>query len=93
LSIALGLGLIGSIGYCAHGYGTAETRIRAVCDRIKPGMSWSELRTFATEQSLKAPTRETGVNYLVEWRTFGRYGCKVTLQNGVVRASEYNFAD
>lgn len=93
LNLAVGLALIGSIGYCAYGYGSAETRVRHACAEIKPGMSVSELRSFAAEHGLRPPTRDSGVSFLVEGRTFGRFGCKVTLEGGVVHASEYNFAD
>jgi hypothetical protein len=67
--------------------------MRAACAEIKPGVSVAELRKFAAERGLRPPRRDSGVNFLVETRTFGRYGCKVTIENGVVRASEYNFAD
>jgi len=88
-----GLALIGSIGYCAYGYGSAETRIRGLCAQFKQGMPISELRNFAMEHGLRPPTSDSGVSFLVEGRTFGRFGCKVTLEGGVVRTSEYHFAD
>lgn len=93
LNISVGLALIGSVAYCVYGYGTAETRVQAVCAEIKPGMSIPELRRFAKEHGLSLPTLDSGVTFLVESRTFGRYGCEVTLESGAVRTSKYNFAD
>lgn len=93
LHVAVGVALIGSIGYCAYGYVSAEQRVRGLCAQIKPGMSISELRGFESEHGLRAPAQDSGMAFLVERRTFGRFGCQVTLERGVVRASEYNFAD
>ncbi len=37
--------------------------------------------------------QDSGVHTLVERRTFGRYGCQVTLESGLVIHSELEFAD
>jgi len=93
LNHVVGLAVIGSIGYCAYGYGSAEQRVRGLCAQIKPGMSISELGGFASEHGLRAPPQDSGIAFLVERRTFGRFGCQITLERGVVRESRYNFAD
>jgi hypothetical protein len=92
-SIVAVAALVGYIAYVAYGYGTAESRVRGMCAEIKPGMAVAQLRRFAEARGLSAPSRESGATLLAEKRTFGRFGCKVTLQDGVVRASEYGFAD
>lgn len=56
-------------------------------------MSFAELQAFALQHGLRSPRRESGVNYLVETRTFGRYGCEVLLERGVVKESQYIFTD
>ena len=37
--------------------------------------------------------QDSGVHTFVERRTFGRYGCQVTLESGLVIHSELEFAD
>ena len=84
--------LLGGLGYYVHGYITAESRLKALCGDIPPGMSADALRDFASEHGLLSPHGD-GVNYLVEARTFGRYGCRVMVENQIVTESRYNFAD
>jgi len=74
------------------GYATAEGRLTALCAAIKPGTSAEALREFALAHGLRAPRGE-GTNYLVEAKTFGRYGCRVVVQNQLVKESRYDFAD
>jgi len=71
----------------------AEQRVRALCAEISPGMSIDSLRSFAASHGMKYPSQRSGVNYLVESRTFGRYGCRVDTENGVVKRSAFSFAD
>ena len=56
-------------------------------------MSLAQLREFASVNGLGPKPRESGVSYIVEPKTFGRFGCKVLVEGGVVKAAEYNFAD
>ncbi|WP_218110638.1 hypothetical protein [Ostreibacterium oceani] len=56
-------------------------------------MSVDILRSFADEHGLRPPHAETGSTLLVESKTFGRWGCHVVLENGVVKTAEYNFMD
>jgi hypothetical protein len=86
--------VMGCVAYFIYGFATAEARIKEVCSQIKPGMSISQLRIFGVEHGLTPqPRNESGVNYMVESKTYGRFGCKVVLEAGVVKNSEYNFAD
>ena len=88
-----GILILGSLAYCGYGYATAERRVRALCAEINPGMSIESLRFFATSHGLKYPSQDSGANYLIESRTFGRYGCRVDTENGVVKRSAFSFAD
>lgn len=84
---------VGGVAYYIHEFASAERRIKEVCSQIKPGMSMLQLQTFGVEQGLTRPHTESGINYMVERRTYGRYGCKLLLEAGVVKEAEYNFAD
>lgn len=81
------------MAYWVYGSVTAEARMKATCAAINPGMSFDELKEFALSRGLLAPKRDRGVMYLAEGRSFGRHACKVLLEQGVVKASEYNYAD
>jgi hypothetical protein len=85
--------LLGGMGYCSYNYLSAEDRIRAVCAKIQPGMKFAQLHAFAEQHGLKKPRSETGPNFLVEAKTFGRYGCTVVMEAGAVKSVEYSFAD
>lgn len=88
-----GLVIAGSIVYVFYGFFTAEVRIKEVCNQIKPGMSITDLRAFGAQHGLNPPHSGSGINFMVEARTFGRHGCKVDLESDVVKHVEYNFAD
>jgi hypothetical protein len=90
---AVGILILGSLAYCGYGYATAEQRVRALCAEISPEMSVDSLRSFAASHGLKHPSQDSGVNYLVESRTFGRYGCRVDVENGVVKQSAFSTTD
>jgi hypothetical protein len=91
---AVGILILGSLAYCGYGYATAEQRISALCAEISPGMSIDSLRSFAASHGMNYPIpHDSGVNYLVESRTFGRYGCRVDTENGVVKRSAFSTAD
>jgi hypothetical protein len=55
-------------------------------------MTATELRAFALGHGLGPTPKETGINYIVETKTFGRWGCKVDMESGLVKAVTYNFA-
>ena len=87
-----GLLLLGGLGYYVYGFASAESRLMARCAEIRPGTSIEALQEFALAHGLRAP-RGDGVNYLVETKTFGRHGCRVTVENHAVTESRYDFAD
>jgi len=92
VSLSMGLGLVGGISYCSYNFASAEGRVRELCSQIQPGMSVAQLREFASTHGLDPKPRESGASYIVESKTFGRFGCKVLLEGGVVKLAEYNFA-
>lgn len=89
----VGAGLLFGVSFCAYNFLSAETRVRGLCPQITPGQPVAELRAFALSHGLHPEPHEDGVNFLMESRTFGRFGCKVTLQRGLVLQSEYTFSD
>jgi hypothetical protein len=92
IAVVGGLILLAGPAYCAHTFATAETRVRQACDLIEPGMPLAELQAFASSHGLGPPPHE-GISYMVERKSFGRHGCKVTVAQGVVASTEYTFAD
>lgn len=91
--VSAGLVLAGGISYCTYNFASAEGRVRELCSEIQPGMPGLQLREFARAHRLGPPPGESGVSYIVESKSFGRYGCKVLLEDGFVKTAEYSFAD
>ncbi|MBS1197951.1 MAG: hypothetical protein H6R18_1736 [Proteobacteria bacterium] len=93
-SLIFGLLILGGIAYFLYGFATAENRVKSVCVQIKPGMSISELNAFGIKHGLNPPTgKGSGITFMVEAKTYGRYGCKVLLESGSVKNAEYSFVD
>ena len=92
LKIIVGCAIVGGIGYWVYIYASAEGRVRELCGQIRPGMKVSELRGFAEQHGMRKPTKDSGVDFVVEKKTFGRFGCTVTLGGGVVQSARYGFA-
>jgi hypothetical protein len=91
LSGALIIAIFG--GYWFYIFRGAETRVKQFCAEIIPAMPVSDLEKFSVEHGLKLLRKESETSYLVESKSFGRWGCKVTIENGVVKNSEYIFND
>ena len=85
--------LIGGMSYCTYNFSTASQRVKKLCCEIEAGMQHSELIQFALKNGLGPQPKKTGVSYIVESKTFGRWGCKVELENGVVDKVEYTFSE
>lgn len=85
-----GLLLIGVIGYYIASFATADGRVRKMCQKMHAGMSITELNRYADDVGLGPPARSTGTSFVVEGKTFGRYGCKVQAVDGVVQAVEFD---
>ena len=93
LLFVFGVPVLFGIGYFYSALSTGEKRMTAVCAQIQPGMNLAALKGLAEEHGLSAPGKDSGVTYLAESRTYGRFACKVVLDAGVVKSSEYNYAD
>jgi hypothetical protein len=90
----IGIVLLGSIAYYGYSAATAERRVTALCAQIPMGQRPESANAFFKAHGFHGTlSDQDGVRYLVEIRTFGRYGCKVTVKNGVIHAAEFNFAD
>jgi hypothetical protein len=85
--------LVAILAYGLYAFGGAEARVKAVCAEISPGMSFVALQELAARNGLSAPRTQSGVTFLAETKSFGRWACMVTTEDGVVKKSEYNFAD
>jgi len=81
------------LSYYAYGLATAETRMKATCAAIAPGMTLADLKRIAADHGLMTPRAQDGVMYLAETRSYGRHACKVTMEKGLVKQSEHNYAD
>lgn len=92
MGAVIGLALLGAVGYWSTLLLGAEARVRALCARIQPGTTLPALRDFADRHGLRRPTRENGVDLLVERATFGRHGCRVVMEAGRVREVAYDAA-
>ena len=93
LKVVAGLVVLGALAYCASNYLTAESRVRTLCRSIPAGAKLDALTEFASLHGLSAPTGRSDTEYLMESRTFGRYGCEVHLKDGVVQGAEYSYVD
>ena len=93
ISMLFVIAMLSGIAYCTNNFVTAESRVRALCDEIQPGISVAELRKFASEHGLSSHIKESGISFMVETKTYGRYGCIITTESGIVKKAEYNFAD
>ncbi len=83
------------IAYYTYSSVTGETRMRKVCQQLRPGMSATELDDFAERHGLgpRGIRAQTGVRYLAESRSVGRHACRVEVEDGRVMTATYNFAD
>lgn len=85
--------MLACISYFTYPFFGVERRVRDICLEIKPGMPIDELKALALRSGLTQPHQSSGVVFLVETRSFGRWGCQVVLEAGRVTQSDYDFAD
>lgn len=85
------------IAYFVYSMKTGQKRVTELCSQIKPGMTFTEVQTFAAEHGIDAPrprlSADSKLAYLSEVRTMGRHTCRVELESGVVTSAEYKFYD
>lgn len=92
--IILGVWAIAGFGLIYYGLSGAADRVKPLCESIKTGTSLEDLRPFAKENGFLYPEGQSTqeVTFLAERRSAGRYGCKLTLEQGAVKsASIYHF--
>lgn len=85
-----GVLLLGVAGYYVFSFATADGRVRKFCGEMHAGMSVEELNRYAERVGLGPPARATGVSFLVENKTFGRYGCRVESADGAVKTVAFD---
>jgi len=86
LNMVAGLGLLTLLVYGISSFFTAPSRVEKLCLGISIGMSVDELNTYARRVGLNPPVSSGGEHSLVEDRSFGRYGCRVDIENGKVKS-------
>ncbi len=86
INVVAGLGLLAFLAYGISSFFTAPSRVEKLCQGISVGMSIDELNTYARHVGLSPPVNSGGGHSLVEDRSFGRYGCRVDIENGKVMA-------
>jgi hypothetical protein len=92
LNVVGGLSVLAVIAYYFLGYISGPTRVRRLCSEIAVGTSLNALSVWASVHGLSTPNANQPVSFLVERRTFGRFGCKVQMKGGVVESAAYDFA-
>ena len=85
-----GVLLLGSMGYCVSLYATAEQRVSRVCAMLTPGMNFDAVTAIAAAHGMNAPSNSSTA-FVVESATFGRYGCRLQFQDGLLQSSTYEF--
>ncbi len=85
--------LLSGVSYCTYNFASAKKRVKALCDQITPGMSVAQLSEFSRKHGLTLPRSDSGITYITESKTFGRFACEIQLSNGIVVDAQYNFAD
>ena len=93
INTVIGVLLLGGLTYCTAGFLTASSRIPEVCKQIVPGMPLAALATFATEHGMGPRPRDVPLIHLVESRTYGRWGCRIEMDKGVVKKATFIFND
>jgi hypothetical protein len=81
------------VAYIITVYATAETRVRGLCSKTAVGMTVADLNAYAARMGLGPPAASNGTSYVVERKTFDRYGCRVEAAGGQVQSVKYDYAD
>ena len=91
ISLVFVVAVTSGISYCTYNFLSAEDRVKELCSQIKPGMSLEELRSFSEKNALgPEPNVEGGITFIFERKTYGRFGCKIIMENKIVRESSYD---
>lgn len=93
LGVLFGLPAVLAVVFFTYFNATGEERMKAVCSQIAPGTTRAQLNTFVRDYGLNGSIVDAGTGFLGDPKSYGRHTCKVTMQAGVVKTAEYNFAD
>lgn len=93
LSLGIAYTFVFGVFYIVYSFATAEERMKKLCAQIPPRTQYEKLVETAKAHGLFGPQSRDGINFMVEMKTFGRFGCKVWINRGLVEKVEYNFAD
>lgn len=93
LGALFGLPIVLAIIFFTYFNLTGEDRMRAICSQVKPGMTGAQLKQFVLDNRLNNSGAVAGTSFLADSRSYGRHTCRVTMDAGVVKEAEYNFAD
>lgn len=85
--------IIVGLSYCTYNFISAESRMRAACSKIQPGMTIESLQAFISAHDLFPQPQESGVHILTETNAYGRFRCKLTTNAGVVKEVVYSSID
>jgi len=77
VNFVIGLSFIAVVGLYFVQFITADRRVKELCAEIRPGMRVVDVNQYAKSVGLGPPAKVTGTSFLVERRTFGRYGTLV----------------
>jgi hypothetical protein len=91
INVIVGLALLSGLAYCSYSYLTAASRVRATCAAIPLGANPTQLLQFASAHGLTRPAGDytNAVHTFTEIRSFGRFGCRVSIRNSVVASVDY----
>ena len=90
MNVVAGLVLLGIGAYYVTNFATANSRVKRECTKINAGMSVADLNAYAASMGLGPPARANGTSFVVESKTFGRYGCRVEAADGVVKSAKFD---
>lgn len=71
-------------------FGPAEWRVKKLCPQ-RVGLSYEELTVFGKKHGLKRPYRREGITFMVETKSYGRWGCEVEMKDSKAVCAEYHF--
>ncbi len=87
LFLVFGLPVLAIGGTVWHALANAEDRLATVCPQFAEGMSLAAATTLAENQALRGSLAADGTSYLGEAWSYERYGCQVTLRQGIVASA------
>jgi hypothetical protein len=93
LNLVGGLVLLGILLYFLSNFAAADHRVRDLCSKITVGMTIGDLNKYVERVGLAPPASFSGTSFVVEKKTFGRYGCRIEASDGVVRSSKYDVSN